>query len=54
MMPEQRSATLDAKGVSYLVVGGIAVQVHGHVRTTSDIIRSPLAALTEPEHRTSS
>lgn len=30
-------ATLDAHGVEYVVVGGIAVQVHGHVRMTNDL-----------------
>ena len=30
-------AVLDAQGVEYVVVGGIAVQVHGHVRMTNDV-----------------
>jgi hypothetical protein len=30
-------AVLDAHQVDYVVVGGIAVQVHGHVRMTSDV-----------------
>lgn len=30
-------ATLDAGGVEYVVVGRIAVQVHGHVRMTNDV-----------------
>ncbi len=30
-------ATLNAHGVEYVVVGGIAVQVHGHVRMTNDV-----------------
>jgi hypothetical protein len=34
---ERIFATLDAHGVEYVVVGGIAVQVHGHVRMTNDI-----------------
>jgi hypothetical protein len=36
-------ATLDAHGVEYVVVGGVAVQVHGHVRMTNDLdlIASP-------------
>jgi hypothetical protein len=34
---ERIFATLDAHGVDYVVVGGIAVQVHGHVRMTNDI-----------------
>jgi hypothetical protein len=34
---ERIFATLDAHGVDYVVVGGIAVQVHGHVRMTNDL-----------------
>jgi hypothetical protein len=34
---ERIFATLDAHGVEYVVVGGIAVQVHGHVRMTNDV-----------------
>jgi hypothetical protein len=34
---EQIFATLDAHAVDYVVVGGIAVQVHGHVRMTNDV-----------------
>lgn len=34
---EQIFAALDARHVEYVVIGGIAVQVHGHVRMTSDI-----------------
>jgi len=30
-------ATLDVHRVEYVVVGGIAVQVHGHVRMTNDV-----------------
>jgi hypothetical protein len=30
-------AALDAHRVDYVVVGGIAVQVHGHVRMTNDV-----------------
>jgi hypothetical protein len=30
-------AALDAHGVDYVVVGGVAVQVHGHVRMTNDL-----------------
>jgi hypothetical protein len=30
-------AALDAHRVDYVVVGGIAVQVHGHVRMTNDL-----------------
>jgi len=30
-------ATLESHRVEYVVVGGIAVQVHGHVRTTTDV-----------------
>jgi hypothetical protein len=52
-MPEQSPpdaerifATLDAHRVDYVVVGGIAVQVHGHVRMTNDVdlIPSPTPA----------
>lgn len=52
-MAEQRQpdverifAALDAHGVEYVVVGGIAVQVHGHVRMTNDLdlIPSPTPA----------
>lgn len=28
---------LDAHGVDYVVVGGVAVQAHGHVRMTNDV-----------------
>lgn len=35
--PESIFATLAAHGVEYVVVGGIAVQAHGHVRMTNDI-----------------
>jgi hypothetical protein len=34
---ERIFATLDTHGVEYVVVGGIAVQVHGHVRMTNDL-----------------
>ena len=34
---ERIFATLDAHAVEYVVVGGIAVQVHGHVRMTNDV-----------------
>ena len=34
---ERIFATLEAHEVEYVVIGGIAVQVHGHVRMTSDI-----------------
>lgn len=30
-------AALDAHSVEYVVVGGLAVQVHGHVRMTNDV-----------------
>jgi hypothetical protein len=30
-------AVLDLHGVEYVVIGGIAVQVHGHVRMTNDV-----------------
>jgi hypothetical protein len=33
--------TLDRHDVSYLVVGGVAVQVHGHRRTTKDLDLAP-------------
>jgi hypothetical protein len=35
--PEQIFSTLNAHDVDYVVVGGLAVQVHGHVRMTNDI-----------------
>jgi hypothetical protein len=43
---ERIFAVLDAPGVEYVVVGGIAVQVHGHVRMTNDLdlIPSPSPA----------
>lgn len=54
---ERIFATLDAHHVEYVVIGGIALQVHGHLRMTNDIdlIPSPTprnlqrlaAALTE-------
>jgi hypothetical protein len=34
---ERIFATLDAHKVEYVVIGGIAVQVYGHVRMTNDI-----------------
>jgi hypothetical protein len=34
---ERILATLTAHGVDYVIVGGLAVQTHGHVRTTVDI-----------------
>lgn len=30
-------ATLDRHGVAYTIIGGVAVQVHGHRRTTKDL-----------------
>lgn len=33
---------LDANGVEYVVVGGVAVQAHGHVRMTNDVDLIPL------------
>jgi hypothetical protein len=30
-------ATLNEAGVRYLVVGGVAVVLHGHLRTTADL-----------------
>ena len=35
--PERVFAVLDARGVEYVVVGDLAVQVHGHVRMTNDL-----------------
>jgi hypothetical protein len=35
--PERIFAALDVHGVEYVVVGGLAVQVHGHVRMTNDL-----------------
>jgi hypothetical protein len=39
-------AALDSHGVEYVVVGGLAVQVHGHARMTNDLdlIPSPTRA----------
>lgn len=34
---ERIFAALDAHKVEYVVIGGIAVQVHGHVRMTNDV-----------------
>lgn len=34
---ERIFATLDTYAVEYVVIGGIAVQVHGHVRMTNDV-----------------
>jgi predicted nucleotidyltransferase len=34
---EQVLAVLNAAGVRYLVVGGVAVVLHGHLRTTADL-----------------
>jgi hypothetical protein len=41
--PRRIFATFDARKVDYVVIGGIAVQVHGHVRMTNviDVIPSP-------------
>lgn len=41
---EQIFAVLDAHRVEYVVIGGIAVQVHGHVRMTNDIDLIPSPA----------
>ena len=35
--PERIFAVLAAHRVDYVVVGGLAVQLHGHVRTTNDL-----------------
>jgi hypothetical protein len=35
--PAKIFATLERHGVEYLTIGGIAVQAHGHVRTTADV-----------------
>jgi hypothetical protein len=35
--PERIFAVLDTHGVEYVVIGGLAVQVHGHVRMTNDV-----------------
>ncbi|HXB65380.1 MAG TPA: hypothetical protein VNV42_10955 [Solirubrobacteraceae bacterium] len=35
--PARIFATLDAHGVEYVVIGGVAVQVHGHTRMTNDV-----------------
>jgi hypothetical protein len=39
--PERIFAVLDARKVEYVVIGGIAVQVYGHVRMTNDIDLMP-------------
>lgn len=54
-------ATLDRHAVDYTVIGGVAVQVHGHRRTTKDLdlipapgdenLRRLTAALTELDAR---
>lgn len=43
---ERIFAALDAHGIEYVLIGGIAVQAHGHVRMTNDIdmIPSPKSA----------
>lgn len=38
---EELIATLARHGVEYLVIGGVAVQVHGHRRTTMDLDVTP-------------
>jgi hypothetical protein len=43
--PERIFAVLDAHRVEYVVIGGLAVQVHGHVRMTSDVDLIPAPAL---------
>jgi hypothetical protein len=35
--PERILDALNAHGVDYVIVGGLAVQTHGHMRTTIDI-----------------
>lgn len=35
--PERIFAVLDTHRVEYVVIGGLAVQVHGHVRMTNDV-----------------
>lgn len=35
--PSDVYAVLDERGVRYLTIGGVAVQAHGHTRTTADI-----------------
>lgn len=42
--PERIFAALDAHKVEYVVVGGIAVQAHGHVRMTNDVDLMPSPA----------
>lgn len=41
---ERILAALAAHGVDYVIVGGLAVQTHGHVRTTVDIDVYPCPA----------
>ncbi len=47
--PERVFAVLDAHQVEYVVVGGIAVQAHGHVRMTNDIDMIPSSTPTNLE-----
>jgi hypothetical protein len=47
---ERIFATLDAHRVEYVVIGGIAVQVHGHVRMTNDIDLIPSPTPQNLEH----
>ncbi|MDQ6750431.1 MAG: nucleotidyltransferase [Actinomycetota bacterium] len=42
--------TLDRYGVDYVLIGGLAVQAHGHVRTTQDVDLFPDAATENLEH----
>lgn len=36
---EQVLGALNGAGVRYLIVGGVAVVLHGHLRTTADLDR---------------
>ncbi len=43
--PTRIFAALDTHGVEYVVIGGLAVQVHGHVRMTNDVDLIPAPTL---------
>jgi hypothetical protein len=50
--PERIFAVLDAHRVEYVVIGGLAVQVHGHVRMTNDVGLEGVTA--DPAHSSTS
>jgi hypothetical protein len=47
---ERIFTTLDTHGVEYVVVGGIALQAHGHVRMTNDVDLIPSPTRENLEH----